>query len=57
MGFSTALLPFLGSNTLNPEAPARALPEARNAYEGPWNFWHGVRTAFSTLAFLALICA
>jgi hypothetical protein len=32
-------------------------PEARNAYEGPWNFWHGVRTAFSTLAFLALICA
>jgi hypothetical protein len=17
-------------------------PEARNAYEGPWNFWHGV---------------
>ena len=42
---------------VGPEAPARVLAEARNAYEDPWNFWHGVRTVFSTLAFLALICA
>jgi uncharacterized membrane protein len=42
---------------VDPEAPARVLAEARNAYEDPWNFWHGVRTVFSTLAFLALICA
>ena len=42
---------------VNPEAPAQVLAEARNAYEDPWNFWHGVRTVFSTLAFLALICA
>ena len=42
---------------VSPEAPARVLAEARNAYEVPWNFWHGVRTVFSTLAFVALICA
>lgn len=39
------------------DAPARVLAEARDAYEDPWNFWNGVRTVFSTLAFLALICA
>jgi len=39
------------------DASARVLAEARDAYEDPWNFWNGVRTVFSTLAFLALICA
>ena len=33
------------------------LAGARAAYEGPWNFWNGVRTVFSSLAFLALIGA
>ncbi|MGH3148049.1 MAG: hypothetical protein ACRDTR_19860, partial [Rubrobacter sp.] len=40
-----------------PDAPARVLAEARDAYEGPWNFWNGVRAVFSTLAFVALIGA
>ncbi len=39
------------------DAPARVLAEARAAYEGPWDFWNGVRAGFSTLAFLALIGA
>ena len=30
---------------------------ARAAYEGPWNFWNGVRTVFSSTAFLALVGA
>ena len=34
-----------------------ALARVRERYEGPWNFWNGVRTVFSTLAFLALIGA
>lgn len=38
-------------------APARVLAEARAAFEGPWYYWNWVRTVFSTLAFLALICA
>ena len=33
------------------------LAGARTAYEGPWNFWNGVRTVFSSMAFLALIGA
>ncbi|HET9928961.1 MAG TPA: DUF1772 domain-containing protein [Rubrobacter sp.] len=33
------------------------LSGARAAYEDPWNFWNGVRTVFSSLAFLALIGA
>ena len=33
------------------------LAGARAAYEGPWNFWNGVRTVFSSMAFLALIGA
>ncbi len=37
-------------------APA-TLAQVRAEYEGPWNFWNSVRTAFSTLAFLALIGA
>ena len=43
--------------TVNPDAPARVLAEARATYEGPWNFWNGVRAVFSILAFFALICA
>ncbi len=34
-----------------------ALAQVRAEYEGPWNFWNGVRTAFSSLAFVALIVA
>ena len=33
------------------------LARARAAYEGPWDFWNGVRTVFSILAFLALVGA
>ena len=40
--------------TVDPEAPARVLSQAREAYEGPWDFWNGIRTIFSTLAFLVL---
>ena len=39
------------------DASAGTLARAREAYEGPWNFWNGVRTACSSLAFLALIAA
>ncbi len=39
------------------DASAGELARAREAYEGPWNFWNGVRTVFSSLAFLALIGA
>ncbi len=38
--------------TIDPGAPARVLSQAREAYEGPWNFWNGVRTVFSTLSFV-----
>jgi uncharacterized membrane protein len=34
-----------------------ALAQVRAGYEGPWNFWNGVRTVFSSLAFVALIGA
>ena len=37
-------------------APA-ALARVRADFEGSWNFWNGVRTVFSSLAFLALIGA
>jgi uncharacterized membrane protein len=33
------------------------LASARAGYEGVWNFWNGVRAVFSSLAFLALVCA
>lgn len=33
------------------------LSRARAAYEEPWNFWNGVRTVFSFLAFLVLVGA
>ena len=39
------------------DASAAELARARAAYEGPWNFWNGVRTVFSVAAFLALIGA
>lgn len=42
---------------VDPDAPARVLARARDAYEGPWDFWNGVRTVFSTLSFVALIWA
>jgi uncharacterized membrane protein len=42
---------------VDPDAPARILAEARAAYEGPWNFWNGVRAASSVLAFATLIGA
>ncbi len=34
-----------------------ALAQVRAQYEGPWSFWNGVRTVFSSLAFVALIGA
>ena len=34
-----------------------ALAQVRAGYEGPWNFWNGVRTVLSSLAFVALIGA
>ena len=34
-----------------------AIERIREGYEGPWNFWNGMRTVFSTMAFLALIGA
>jgi uncharacterized membrane protein len=37
------------------DAPPETLAQARQDYEGDWNLWNGVRTAFSTAAFLALI--
>jgi uncharacterized membrane protein len=42
---------------IDPDAPARVLSQARDAYEGPWNFWNGVRAVFSTLSFAVLVWA
>jgi uncharacterized membrane protein len=39
------------------QARPRASWRARAAYEGPWDFWNGVRTVFSCLAFVALVGA
>ena len=39
------------------DAPARVLADARDAYEGPWDYWNSVRTMFSFLAFVALVGA
>ncbi len=39
------------------DASAGELARVRAAYEGPWNFWNGVRAVFSSLAFLALVSA
>ena len=38
-------------------ASPNELSGARAAYEDPWNFWNGVRTVFSSMAFLSLIGA
>ncbi len=38
-------------------ATAEELARVRAAYEGPWDFWNGVRAVFSTLAFVALVGA
>jgi uncharacterized membrane protein len=56
----TALINVPMNNQLSavdPEAPARVLSEARDAYEGPWDFWNGVRAFLSTLSFLFLVGA
>ena len=39
------------------EAFPGELARARAAYEDPWVFWNGVRTVFSFVASLALVCA
>jgi uncharacterized membrane protein len=39
------------------EVDPAALAQVRVEYEGPWNFWNGVRTVFSSLAFVPLIGA
>jgi uncharacterized membrane protein len=39
------------------DVSAGDLARARDAYEGPWDFWNGVRAVFSFLAFLVLIGA
>ena len=58
------LVTVLGNIPLNEElarvaadAPADELARARAAYEGPWNFWNGVRGLFSVVAFVVLIAA
>jgi uncharacterized membrane protein len=39
------------------EVNPAALAQLGARYEGPWNFWNGVRAAFSTLAFVPPIGA
>jgi uncharacterized membrane protein len=39
------------------DASPGELARARAEYEGPWNFWNGVRAMFSLLAFVALVGA
>jgi uncharacterized membrane protein len=39
------------------EVGPAALAHIRAEYEGPWNFWNGVRTVFSSMTLLALIGA
>jgi uncharacterized membrane protein len=39
------------------DASAGELARARAAYEGPWNFWNGVRAVLSSLAFVILVDA
>jgi uncharacterized membrane protein len=39
------------------DASAGELARARAAYEGPWNFWNGVRAVLSSLAFVILVGA
>ncbi len=51
IGFSFAEVSTMYDRTGGPLVYA----QVRAGYEGPWNFWPGVRTVFSSLAFLALI--
>jgi uncharacterized membrane protein len=39
------------------DASAGELARARTGYEGPWNFWNGVRAVLSSLAFFILVGA
>ena len=39
------------------EVGPAALAQIREEYEGPWNFYNGVRAVFSSLAFVSLIGA
>ena len=39
------------------DASAGELARARAGYEGPWNFWNGVRAVLSSLAFVILVGA
>lgn len=43
--------------TVSANSSPEVLARAREAYEGPWNFWNGVRTVCSSFAFLALTAA
>ncbi len=43
--------------TVSTNSSPGVLARAREAYEDPWNFWNGVRTVCSSLAFLVLIAA
>ena len=60
-GFMLTLLVNVPMNKELARVAADAAPEtlaqARAGYEGPWNFWNGVRAVFSSLAFVALIGA
>jgi uncharacterized membrane protein len=39
------------------DASAGELARARAGFEGPWNFWNGVRAVLSSLAFVVLVGA
>jgi uncharacterized membrane protein len=39
------------------DASTGELARARAGYEGPWNFWNGVRAVLSSLAFVVLVGA
>jgi uncharacterized membrane protein len=57
------MVTFLANVPMNEElarvggAAPEVLARVREGYEGPWNFWNGIRTLFSSLALLALISA
>jgi uncharacterized membrane protein len=57
LGELLAVLQAAPEYGVGPGASPDALARARAAYEGPWDFWNGVRTVFSILAFLALVGA
>jgi uncharacterized membrane protein len=59
-GFMATLLVNVPMNeelALVSDTSPAVLTQVRAEYEGPWNLWNGVRTVFSSLAFLALIGA